>query len=155
MTPTVGLPGERYGKLIILSEEPKRNAARYVLCQCDCGIQTTVQVKNLRSGMTKSCGCLHQGTPTHGHTVNHQPSRTYRSWEAMKARCDNKSSISWPGYGGRGITVCDRWKHSFENFLADMGERPPGHTLDRINSKGNYDPSNCRWATPSQQRLNR
>jgi hypothetical protein len=89
---------------------------------------------------------------THGHT--HPMSPTYQSWKAMKARCTQPRNASWQYYGDRGITFCDRWQ-SFENFLADMGERPEGTTLDRIDPDGKYEPDNCRWATPSTQSDNR
>lgn len=93
---------------------------------------------------------------SHGHLVRGKRSRTYRSWDAMKERCANPKFIGWHRYGGRGIAVCERWRgpDGFENFLADMGERPEGKTLDRIDNEGNYEPGNCRWATPSEQRKN-
>ncbi len=89
----------------------------------------------------------------HGHGATRSP--TYRSWQAMIARCTSVNHKAYPNYGGRGITVCDRWHHSFEAFLADMGIRPDGMTLDRINNDGNYEPSNCRWATPKEQARNK
>ena len=129
------------------------------LCLCDCGNLLIVPTGRLTSGNTKSCGCLKpqrisEVKTTHGHTAGGLQSPTYRSWYSMLARCYRPSSSRYYAYGHLGIKVCERWR-TFENFLADMGERPPGKTLDRINPYGHYDPSNCRWATDLEQARNR
>lgn len=145
-------PGTRYGMLTVLGDAPRRRGARHISCRCDCGGETVVFVGNLTQGNTKSCGCLRGGS--HGHAKANAHSQTYNSWVGAKTRCTNPNTIGWHNYGGRGIKMCDRWLLSFEDFLADMGERPPGHSLDRIDPNGNYEPTNCRWATRSQQRQN-
>ena len=135
-----------------------RTTVIYWKCHCVCGAETSVSTSDLRSGNTQSCGCLlidtiRQLNRTHGHTSNGW-TPTYRSWSGMFTRCYNANSKSFQGYGSRGITVCERW-NSFENFLIDMGERPESLSLDRINNDGNYEPTNCRWATASTQNKNR
>jgi hypothetical protein len=154
------LPGMKFGRLTIVNEiEKNRYGRRRFLCLCDCGNEHHVASSELRSGNTKSCGCLHneliaKRNRSHGKSQ----SGTYTSWRAMHDRCANKNSERYAEYGGRGITVCEQWKQ-FETFLSDMGERPPGkkkeYSLDRIDNDGNYEPKNCRWATNSQQNLNK
>lgn len=126
-------------------------------CRCECGKETIVTGKSLRSGNTRSCGCVRgESTRTHGATSGLKPTRTYRSWQDMKKRCYNPKHEKYSRYGGRGIIVCERWIDSFENFLADMGERPLGMTIDRWpNKDGNYEPGNCRWSTQKTQTNNR
>lgn len=129
-------------------------------CRCDCGKITVVTGCSLRRGEIKSCGCLqveiHRKVHrTHGEGYGVQKTVEYATWERMKRRCTNPNARQWKWYGGRGIKVCDRWMHSYENFLADMGRRPPRLSIDRINNDGNYDPSNCRWATRAEQVRNR
>jgi len=128
-------------------------------CQCICGPIQAVSGRNLRSGKSTSCGCFHKERVTvgpkyhtHGHTRGFKHTPTYTSWLGMNARCYQPTHASYHLYGAQGVTVCDAWRVSFETFLRDMGERPSGHSLDRYpNYRGNYEPGNCRWATPSQQ----
>ena len=159
--PPIDLTNQRFGKLIAVRRlDRKKSTSGYRwLCRCDCGCETIVTVGRLRSGNTKSCGCFHRDTvrenmTTHGATLYKRYNPTYKSWQSMHLRCRYPSAAHYDCYGGRGITICKRWM-SFENFLIDMGERPPAHSLDRINNDGNYEPNNCRWATRSTQMKNR
>jgi hypothetical protein len=122
---------------------------------CECGSKVLVGHDELRRGDTKSCGCF-QKESVRDRSIKHLQSNspTYVSWAAMKQRCMNKNHTAYKNYGGRGIAISKRWINSFENFLADMGERPAGTSLDRIDNDGNYGPKNCRWATRSQQAKN-
>ena len=124
-------------------------------CRCECGNEKIVPRSNLLTGNTKSCGCLKlraNRLPYRGASRL----REYQIWKLMRLRCENASDKAFDRYGGRGIKVCERWRNSFSDFLADMGRRPsPQHTLDRINNDGDYEPSNCRWATWGQQQNNK
>ena len=155
------LLGLRFGNLIVASEAPTIGSGRFAVaawnCLCDCGQSAVVRSTNLLCGITKSCGCLRvpPSPVRHGHHTRTCRSREYQSWAAMRQRCLNPKHKAWPDYGGRGISICARWA-SFENFLADMGRKPgPGYSIDRKNVHGNYEPSNCRWATASEQIANR
>jgi len=157
------LSGQKFGRLTVTHVEPARNQKK-VMWSCLCACGTTVSTRGfcLRSGHTQSCGCLQRerqraSVTKHGHAGSRTISTTYNSWEGMIQRCTNPKTIGWENYGGRGITVCKRWrgKHGFENFLKDMGERPMGTSIDRKNNDSHYTPRNCRWATRKEQNSNR
>ena len=144
----IDLTGLVFDRLTVISRATnnKWNKARWH-CQCECGKTTTVTSDKLQSARTKSCGCIRIK-----HRMTSTP--TYKSWESMRRRCMNSRAHNYYLYGGRGIAVCSRWLNSFENFYEDMGERPVGKSLDRIDNNGNYEPQNCKWSTPEEQQNN-
>lgn len=153
------ITGQRFGRLVALEPTSDRIQGRIAWkCTCDCGAYHFSTVTHLLSGNTTSCGCLkrdvialrNKSNVIHGYTN----SPTWVSWMLMRQRCTNPKHKSFAEYGGRGITICERWE-SFENFLADMGERPANHSLDRRDPNGNYAPDNCRWATSEEQANNK
>lgn len=148
------LVGNRYGRLIVIKEAAARSKKRYWLCLCDCGAEKEIAMSSLRTGLTHSCGCYREEKVAetsfkHGMIET----GTYNSWRSMKERCSNPTDIHYYLYGERGISYPSEWE-DFQAFLRDMGERPEGMTLDRIDSNGNYSKSNCKWSTISEQNLN-
>lgn len=140
-------PGDRFGRWTIEQLLPNYR----VWVRCDCGTVGARKRYTILSGVSKSCGC---GQVKHGHARDSARHPLYNTWASMLSRCNNPNTINYYLYGGRGISVCERWR-KFENFLADMGEKPTkSHSLDRINRNGNYEPGNVRWATQLEQRMN-
>lgn len=163
------IESQRYGKLVAFNKiyacslwGKDKQPKPWWECTCDCGNYLTVRQESLRSGNTKSCGCIHkqvfmQIITKHGEIARNNGAETkiYRTWKSIKSRCYNPNTIRYKYYGGKGVRVCDRWLDSFELFKKDMGLPPTEvHSIDRIDSNGDYCPENCRWATPKQQRIN-
>ena len=150
------LPGDQYGRLTLVEPAGLVGGRPGWKCLCSCGETAFIQQKRLVSGHTKSCGCIRKegNARKHGNRRRGTTSPTYISWQAMTQRCSDPAHDGFAGYGGAGVTVCERWR-SFESFLADMGERPPGTTIDRIEGALGYRPGNCRWATGIEQANNK
>lgn len=157
--------GEKFGMLTILAAErrPRKSNPKYLdiiyHVQCECGATSTPLRWDVLAGRVVSCGCfnrkkLRESNITHGHAIDRHKNATYRAWLSIKDRTLRKKNLQWKNYGGRGITICEEWM-KFENFLNDMGECPPGLTIDRIDNDKGYYKENCRWATHSQQARNR
>ncbi|HNA61994.1 MAG TPA: hypothetical protein PKW79_02840 [Rhabdochlamydiaceae bacterium] len=150
----------KFGKLVVIKRVENIGKQSGWLCQCVCGKKKVVRYHSLKSGVTKSCGCLRSFIHSERmkrkalkHGMSGTP--TYESWRAMKRRVLNKNNNSYDRYGGRGIGICAEWLHSFETFYSDMGKRPDGMTLDRIDNGNGYSKDNCRWATASEQQRNK
>lgn len=156
--------GRQFGRLVVLHDE---GGGKYS-CLCECGVTKSIWGNALRQGYSRSCGCLNKevarqaclnktwDNAQHGDNRVGKMALEYRAWQGMNTRCYNENFPKYPIYGGRGITVCDQWRTSYQRFLADMGRKPDRlHSLDRIDVNGNYEPANCRWATASAQMQNR
>jgi hypothetical protein len=152
--------GSVYGLWTIVADAGyDKYSHRVVTARCGCGAERIVKIAHVCTGHSlgcRSCSGQRAGSAngTHGATRGAVRTPEFTSWSSMLMRCSNPHFAGWKDYGGRGIQVCDRWMQ-FENFLADMGQRPPGKSLDRINNDGNYEPSNCKWSTPKEQANNR
>lgn len=149
------LIGQKFGRLTVVEFSHKSGRSHYWKCVCDCGKEVVRNGGTMRRLKCKSCGCLRKEVlsevnKTHGMTK----SREYSTWRSMRSRCNNPKSAHYQSYGGRGIKICKRWD-KFENFYEDMGERPKGYSLDRIDNNKGYNKKNCRWATKKEQDNNR
>lgn len=164
MPPRTSLIGQTFGRLIVIDAgppEPATNRVYYTsVAICDCGSVVCVRNGNLASGQTRSCGCLRkeataQRRRIHGQAAVNGRTRTYAAWRNLIERCYRSTNPQFANYGGRGITVCDEWRHSYPAFYAYMGECPPGLEIERIDNEQGYQPGNVKWGTETEQSRNR
>lgn len=153
------LKGMIFGRLTVLYRANSRksgsdNRSRvFWMCKCECGVMKEIQSSPLLQGNTKSCGCLSIEKIKNLNYSHGESNRTreFSSWSHMKGRCNCETDIKYVNYGGRGISVCERWNNSYQNFLEDMGRCPDGYSIHRIDNDDNYHPENCKWATNKEQ----
>lgn len=155
--PTAEMVGQKFGRYTVLEHLGCVGGRAMLSCLCECGNARVVMAQSLRAGTTLSCGCQRRDSmraSTRPGTHRDSHSREYEIWCGIRKRCENPNNHAYSRYGGRGIKVCERWRH-YPNFLADMGRCPPGMSIDRINNDGDYEPSNCRWADRVTQGRNK
>ncbi len=154
---------EQFGRWTVVGEPYGPSKHRFVPCRCTCGTKRGVSVGNLRAGKSTNCGCkraeYNKARSIHGYAARGNVHPLYRLWAEIVKRCTDPNAQNYPWYGGRGVAICQEWRHDPAAFIAwmdaNLGWRPPNRTLDRINPEGNYEPGNLRWATYSEQRRNR
>ncbi len=153
------LPSSKFGKLTVLSVRMVHKNGQYrsySKCLCDCGVEKEIATSSLKAGLTKSCGCIKREQTIKKNTTHGKSKmKEYKHWMYLKVRCNNENGKAFKRYGGRGLSVCDRWSNSFDNFLSDMGRMPtPKHTVERVDNNKGYSPDNCVWATLKEQSKN-